>query len=371
MKKGFSVFLALFFLFPVFSTSIPEQLLGIWEGKDRYVFFEQQPENENPDFFNNFTPKNYPQLVIILKEYYGWYLDRAAEPEAFAQKEIRTRNAATHKTAEYINFDIRKYNPTTSFDIENKSGKTTKTELNDNDDSFELVIEYSHHHKNYIPVAIIENQLYTDFYKKVPQQEKQEFEDISFNGYWLGNLETNGITINPQIIDTNIGLLVIDGQKMYDIRYWLSDIEERDERDMAVDFIYGEDKYTVPKYLFAANNQYSCVNGRSKKIRNAQNYTLFNEADYCYNNTKTIMAKNDSCYLRKLADKDDFEALMKIVQAANSRRKPDPPPLFPPSNLDWHWDLIDLLEKDNEQIQKVRKRQRAFGLRGKELNPPR
>ena len=155
---------------------------------------------------------------------------------------------------------------------------------------------------------------------------------------------------------------------MYDIRYWLSDIEERDERDMAVDFIYGEDKYTVPKYLFAANNQYSCVNGRSKKIRNAQNYTLFNEADYCYNNTKTIMAKNDSCYLRKLADKDDFEALMKIVQAANSRRKPDPPPLFPPSNLDWHWDLIDLLEKDNEQIQKVRERQRQFGPRGKDFN---
>ena len=85
MKKGFSVFLALFFLFPVFSEVIPEPLLGIWEGKDRFVFFEQQPENENP------------KLVIILKEYYGWYFDRAAEPEAYNAKETRVRNAATHK----------------------------------------------------------------------------------------------------------------------------------------------------------------------------------------------------------------------------------------------------------------------------------
>lgn len=347
MKKGFSVFLVLFFLFPVFSTSIPEQLLGIWEGKDRYVFFEQQPENENPDFFSdNFTPKQYPQLVIILKEYYGWYLDRAAEPEEYADRLNRSRNAATHKTAEYINFDIKE----------------------ESESSFEMIINYSTHHKNYIPVAVIEDQLFIDFYKKLPQQETKE---ITTNGYWLGNINTQGITINPQVIDENIGLIVLDGEKMYDIRYWLSDIEERDERDKEVDFIYGDDKYTVPKYLNVANNQYSCVTGRSKRIRNPQGYTVFNEADYYFNADKTVMAKKDSCYLRKLADKDDFEALMKIVKAANSRRKPDPPPLFPPSNLDWHWDLIDLLEKDNEQVQKVRERQRQFGPRGKDLNPPR
>ena len=36
------------------------------------------------------------------------------------------------------------------------------------------------------------------------------------------------------------------------------------------------------------------------------------------------------------------------------------------SNLDWHWDLIDMLEKDNQLIQQVRARQKEFGPRGKE-----
>ena len=55
-----------------------------------------------------------------------------------------------------------------------------------------------------------------------------------------------------------------------------------------------------------------------------------------------------------------------MVKEANARRKPDPPPLFPESKLDWHWDLIDMLEKDNTLIQSVRERQRAFGPRAKD-----
>ena len=43
----------------------------------------------------------------------------------------------------------------------------------------------------------------------------------------IGNIDTRGFTLNSQVIDTNIGLLVIDGSKMYDIRYWLSDVEMR------------------------------------------------------------------------------------------------------------------------------------------------
>ena len=38
-----------------------------------------------------------------------------------------------------------------------------------------------------------------------------------------------------------------------------------------------------------------------------------------------------------------------------------------PSNLDWHWDLINNLEKNNKQIQAVRQRQQKFGPRGKEV----
>ena len=74
-------------------------------------------------------------------------------------------------------------------------------------------------------------------------------------------------------------------------------------------------------------------------------------------------------YLVRIADKKTFEDLMKIVKDANSRRKPEPPAIFPPHNppLDWHWDLIDALEKNNPYIQAVRERQKAFGPRAKDL----
>ena len=344
MKKGFSVLLALFFLFPVFSTDLPEPLLGIWEGKDRFVFFEQQPENENPE------------LVIILKEYYGWYFDRAAEPQAYADREARTRNAATHKTAEYIPYKINDFS-------------------SDEDScSFEMLTTYSKHEKNYIPAAIINGRLFIDFYKKLPDYLLRDDGGnliVSENGYWIGNIDTRGFTLNSQVIDTNIGLLVIDGGKMYDIRYWLSDVEMRDERDKSVIFEYEDDQYTLPKYLFYANNQYTNVHGRSKKIRNTQKPFNFEPSEYYFNANKTLMAKKDKEYLIKIVDKNDFEALMNIVKAANSRRKPDPPPLFLPKELDWHWDLIDYLEKDNALVQQVRERQKAFGLRGKDYIPPR
>ena len=41
MKKSLCISLLIFFcLFSVFSSELPEQILGIWEGQDRYVFFE-------------------------------------------------------------------------------------------------------------------------------------------------------------------------------------------------------------------------------------------------------------------------------------------------------------------------------------------
>ena len=74
MKKGFLVVLLLALICPVFSQKIPEILQGIWEGKDRFVYFDNASDDENPE------------LVIILKEYYGWYYDRAAEPVDYAEK---------------------------------------------------------------------------------------------------------------------------------------------------------------------------------------------------------------------------------------------------------------------------------------------
>ncbi|MBR2106543.1 MAG: hypothetical protein IJ937_04685, partial [Treponema sp.] len=85
MKKILCIFLLIFFsLFSVFSSELPEQILGIWEGQDRYVFFENV---ENPENLN--------KIIVVFKTYYGWYLDRFAEPAEKSQIQKRDRNNAT------------------------------------------------------------------------------------------------------------------------------------------------------------------------------------------------------------------------------------------------------------------------------------
>ena len=322
---------------------LPQQLCGIWEGKDRYVFFEQQPENENTE------------LVIVLKEYYGWYLDRAAESDIYSQKEVRSRNAATHKTPEHIVIkDISSLlNQTDNKDYE----KVAET-------AWEILLEYSKYEKNYIPVTIINNELYLDFYVKPASWNEDKKIIRSTEGQWKGNAETRGLTIDSQIIDENIGLLIVDNSKLYDVRYWLTDMEYVKEEVL---FKCKTDEYYVPKHLISAGSNYSSVNGKSKKIRNTVGPFIYSQNDYEYNPQMTVMIKKSEPYLKKLVDKDSFEDLIKIIKTQNSKRKPEPPALFPPSDLDWHWDLIDMLEKDNQLIQAVRERQKQFGPRGKDL----
>lgn len=330
----------------VFAETIPNQLIGIWEGKDRYVFFEENVENQSDE------------LVIVLKEYYGWYLDRAAESEQYSQKEKRIRNSATHKTAEHIKFSLSK-------NLINQNPDVDKNYEKIEDCVWEFLIDYSSHEKNLIPVFVNEDKLYFDFYVKTPEWDEKGNLIISNDGFWTGVAETNGFTLNSQIIDQNIGLLIIDNQKKYDVRYWYSDM---DFDPSSVKFIFESDEYTIPRHIFVCGNNYSSVSGRSKIVRNPVKAEIFSSDDFIYNSQKTVMAKKSSLYLQKLADRETFQDLMDLVKLANSRRKSDPPPLFPEKELDWHWDLIDMLEKDNQLIQEVRARQNQFGKRGKDIN---
>ena len=88
-KKAFLIVLGIFIAADAFAQNIPDSLLGIWEAKDRYIFFEEKEDED-------------PELVVLLKTYYGWYLDRAAEPEAYSDDEARSRNAATARKANSI-----------------------------------------------------------------------------------------------------------------------------------------------------------------------------------------------------------------------------------------------------------------------------
>ncbi len=320
----------IFFLFLIslsislFAETIPQKLLGIWEAKDRYVFFEQN-DDENPE------------IVILLKTYYGWYLNRAAEPAEYNEKEPRVRNTANARNAEHIS-------------IQNINISETANSLYGS-----LDLYFSRWQANTIPFLIINDNLYFSYFEKDEVNES----------FYRGIAPSKGFQISPQSVPTNITGYIIDGDKLYDVRYWQTDMDFSSDY---ITFTYKDDSYQIPKHLRSCNINYSCVSGRSKKVRNAVKPFEYKAADFIFNDEGTVFTRNEEAYLKRLADRDTFEELMKIVKEANSRRKPDPPALFPESNLDWHWDLIDLLEKDNKLIQEIRARQKAFGPRGRDYN---
>ncbi len=330
MKKIFvSLFCFLLFSF-IFAETLPSKLLGIWESKDRYVFFEQNDQEE-------------PQLVVILKTYYGWYLNRAAEPEDYSKKEARVRNTANARNAEHIY-------------IKNLNLKETANSLYGS-----LDLAYSGWQKNTIPFLLIDGSIYLSYFEKDIPLEIDENKNWNF---YRGIAPSKGFMISPQSLPENITGYIIDGEKLYDVRYWKTDMDFSTDY---ISFVYKDDTYQIPKHLRSCETNYSCVSGRSKKVRNTVKAFKYKADDYIFNDDASVFTKNEEPYLKELADKETFEELIKIVKDANSRRKPDPPALFPESDLDWHWDLIDLLESGNPIIQKVRERQRAFGPRGKDI----
>ena len=330
MKKIFvSLFCFLLFSF-IFSETLPSKLLGIWESKDRYVFFEQNDQED-------------PQLVVILKTYYGWYLNRAAEPEDYSKKEARVRNTANARNAEHIH-------------IKNLQLTETANSLYGS-----LDLAYSGWQKNTIPFLLIDGSIYLSYFEKDIPAEIDENKSWNF---YRGIAPSKGFMISPQSLPENITGYIIDGEKLYDVRYWKTDMDFSTDY---ISFVYKDDTYQIPKHLRSCETNYSCVSGRSKKVRNTVKAFKYKADDYIFNDDASVFTKNEEPYLKELADKETFEELIKIVKDANSRRKPDPPALFPESDLDWHWDLIDLLESGNPIIQKVRERQRAFGPRGKDI----
>ena len=306
MKKGFLVVLLFALISSLYSQANLSNLDGIWEGRDRFVFFEHAVDDENPN------------LVVILKTYYGWYYDRAAEPKDFSQVQTRTPNAATHKEPEVIPYKIT--NPDENIL-----------------DVYQIRINYSKHNNDITTFAIDDDKIYLNPLTLIKSDLEGpsrasgtpdgsgtpiDSEILFYRGYQY----SLGFLMYEQATDQNITLLIVDGEKFYDVRYWLTDM---DYDPSFVTFKYKDDIYSVPKHLTADGINYSCVNGRSKKVRNTMPSFLLTGSDIFYNQDKTVMIKDSKPYLTKLSDKKTIEELMQIIKEANARRKPDPEPIFP------------------------------------------
>lgn len=319
MKKIFLItFVLSLFTGALFCQNVSENLEGIWEGVDRLVFFENDDNGK-------------PHMAVVLKNYYGWYYDRAMEDGIYAQKEARIRNSATSKTA-------------------------AKCSVSFSDD--EILFSYSKHDVRYVNFRLDAQNMFFNFWDIIP---------VEGGTFYKGKPESDGILISSKKTPTDFySFFQCDDGTVYKIRYWKSNMEYDPEAQCSLRLSDRDDYFFVPKMIYVEGVNYTCASGRRMEVRNPEKSALFDNKEVYFSSDGTFVALKKPV-LTQMAGKKEFEDLMQIVKEANSRRKPDPEPLFPDLNLDYHWDLIDALENGNEIIKAVRERQAIFGIRGKDI----
>jgi len=312
----------------VLSENVPSLLQGIWQGADRLVMFSNQNE-----------------FALVLRVFYQWYNDRAAEPASFTEVKSRDRNNTTKSPAEDIQIQYITI-------VENPS-RTAGV--------YELSIKYPHEKLPVlVPVCIIDGKMYMDFLIKDSAEvtdlrlssesaTSNQVEKSNSNGFYRAASNANGITISQPIFDKEVlSYFMGDEGEVYRIRYWLS---EMDYSYAKASFSDGDKVFSVDKYLRIGSNVYQCTTGRSTKIRNIQKSTKF-EKNATYDSDGGIVAFGEP-YLMKVpegherAEVISSTAFLNIIEENNKRRHPAPKPLFPPTFPKFHWKEISELEVYN------------------------
>ena len=277
------------------------------------------------------------EFALVLRVFYQWYNDRASEPASYKQLVSRDRNDTTANYPEAIDIHCNTI-------FENKS-KTAGV--------YELEMTYPHlKEKSYIPVCVIDGKIYLDFVIKTDDPEaaslpKESALDSSAigsisDGFFRAASGASGITISVPVFAKEVVSFYKHGKDIYKIRYWLSEMEFSSDK---ASFSDGNQVFSVSKYLKIGNRIFQCTTGRSTKIRNIEKSSSF-EKNIIVDGDGSIIAFGKE-YLVKVPELDGGETLLKNVAEKNSAKKPAPKPLFPPSEINFHWKEISELEKYN------------------------
>lgn len=302
---------------------VPPLLDGIWQGSDRLLLFSRSEYNE---------------YACVLRTFYQWYDDRAAESARYEQLSTRDRNDTTVTPAEHITVRYITL-------CENQSGTAG---------AYELVVTYPNKKDDvYIPVAVIDDKLYLDFMLRgsalvtdfdtfIPLPERtEEGERSELDGYWRSFSCASGITISPPFMADELTSYYINGSAVYQIRYWLSEMDYSYEQ---AGFSDGEEKFAVDKYLRAAGNVYTCTTGKRSQIRNINKSNSLRKETTV--DTDSVICGFGNPYLIKTTEKGQAE-LQKIIDRNNERRHPPLQPVFPVKEINFHWKEIDELRMYN------------------------
>ena len=317
------------------SPSLPPLLAGLWQNNQRIVSFE-----------------NLDSASVILKLFYGWYYDRAAEPgtqtfvdsimsttqldynySGASQQDFIARNSVTitDEVLQYDSLPPRPKNDATSPKAQHLLVEfeplIPETETSG---AWNIWITYPDiKERHAIPVAVFDGKLYVNFYLGTSSPLSRFFQAAS---------NTNGITISTPLLDKEVISYLVTGSRMYKIRYWQTDMEY-DGKTEAV--LSGEDgDYQVPKHLIGGT-VYTCVAGRRVDIRNVEEIPLDISGFTMSSDNRIIVQK--SAYL-SLMDNNASE-LYQLIAEANSRKAPPPLPPIPLGDLDFHYAEIEDLRK--------------------------
>lgn len=318
------------------SPSLPPLLAGLWQNNQQIVSFE-----------------NLDSASVILKLFYGWYYDRAAEPgtqtfvdsimsttqldynySGASQQDFIARNSVTitDEVLQYDSLPPRPKNDATSPQAQHLLVEfeplIPETETSG---AWNIWITYPDiKERHAIPVAVFDGKLYVNFYLGTSSPLSRFFQAAS---------NTNGITISTPLQDKEVISYLVTGSRMYKIRYWQTDMEY-DGKTEAV--LSGEDgDYQVPKHLLIGGTVYTCVAGRRVDIRNVEEIPLDISGFTMSSDNRIIVQK--SAYL-SLMDNNASE-LYQLIAEANSRKAPPPLPPIPLGELDFHYAEIEDLRK--------------------------
>lgn len=351
-----------------FLLGVPDAFAGLWERDDRFVMFAESDDflesrvqeflssPEVSDDEKNAVRNQAKYVSILLKTFYGWYLDRTAEPKSFSS-EARFVNDSTCPEAERIRVEFRPLLRMAD------AGGADQGEGS----VWEIFIRYPGvREPAIIPLAIIGGNLYLNFAIKLNTEndESREASDDETGenppdellGFWCSLVPTDGVKVSLPASGENIYSTYITRDSVYTIRYWKTDMEYSQERAFFSD---GGKTFSVVKHIQSGGKNFSCTNGRSVTIRNVQKTSALPEV-YELDSSATICGLGEP-YLRRVQNENSVQTVARLVRDAMSKKAPNPDPPFPPSNLDFHMEEIYRLEEGNLIIQSLRKRNKDFG----------
>ena len=298
--------------FPAADDAVPRPLRGVWQNDARMVSFFAEENSEQSRAITG----------IVLKQFYGWYYDRAAEPSALVSNGAdalppRDKNNTTARHGEIL---ITAFDETSP--ITDESGSWTMR-----------VLYPPYREADKIALAVIRDSLFLDFYIRYDENPGSLG---SIEGFWRAAGTASGITASKPYYAQSVESLFITADSTFRIRYWEVDLEP--DLSARAYFSDGGLEYTVDKYLIIGGKTFTCVQGRGTRIRQitkspaARDYELSADGTLC---------AFGAPYLLRSQITDIYAA----VAEANARKRPPAPPIFPPKNLDFHYDVIKELRK--------------------------